>query len=300
MRSSIWGGMAALILSLTACGVPVANTAVVPAYDAVCVDPSTSLRVDDSWCSDAPTTYVASGSSIVFVDHHHAGWYYYDTRSTVVVAEEHYELLEELWQHHDQQHHHQPWWSRSPGRQGVHGRGQALTDSHHHPRWLRREDHRAHHEDRRALFHEEEPLMIETPELNKRSEVLELASKLGEFLDWLEEQGVHLAKYLPVLDPPVRYSVVLCGREEGCWRVHDQHSLSTTGLMPSHYAFEDEAQEVVAELEQERRRYAEENPRFQPYTPHKEQLLADYFQIDLNKIEKERRALLDELRKSHS
>jgi hypothetical protein len=58
----------------------------VPTYDAVCVDPSTQMRMDDSWCDDAPDIYVAPISgSVVFVDHHHAGWYYYDTRSAVVI-----------------------------------------------------------------------------------------------------------------------------------------------------------------------------------------------------------------------
>lgn len=81
------GGLTALALVfLTACGVPVANPAITPSYDAVCVDPSTQMRVDDSWCDDAPDIYVApAGGSVVFVDHHHAGWYYYDARSTVIV-----------------------------------------------------------------------------------------------------------------------------------------------------------------------------------------------------------------------
>lgn len=86
MRPLIAGGLAALTLgAAVACGTTVA-TPIMPTYDAVCVDPTTQMRVDDSWCSDAPTTFTASGTTIVFVDHHHAGWYYYDTRSTVVIA----------------------------------------------------------------------------------------------------------------------------------------------------------------------------------------------------------------------
>lgn len=87
MNKVVTGGMAAFALALlTACGVPVASPAIVPTYDAVCVDPGTQMRVDDSWCDDAPDVYVAPvGGSVVFVDHHHAGWYYYDTRTTVVI-----------------------------------------------------------------------------------------------------------------------------------------------------------------------------------------------------------------------
>lgn len=87
MNRLVTGGLAALVFGVgTACGGPVAAPAIVPTYDAVCVDPSTQMRMDDSWCDDAPDVYVAPISgSVVFVDHHHAGWYYYDTRSTVVI-----------------------------------------------------------------------------------------------------------------------------------------------------------------------------------------------------------------------
>jgi hypothetical protein len=144
--------------------------------------------------------------------------------------------------------------------------------------------------------------MSETPELDKRSKVLEDSHKLGFFLDWLGEQGIQLGKYVALLDPPNRYVVVECPHkcDGGCWRVEDTDSISITGLDGHHYESEAEAHGLAADLEDKRLAKAQENPVFQPVYGSKEQLLADYFEIDLDKIETERRALLDALRKAQS
>lgn len=76
-----------------------------------------------------------------------------------------------------------------------------------------------------------------TPELDKQHEAIEhgAAHRIGEFIDWLREQGYILAKYDAVDD------------------------LYDTNMPPK-------------------------------------DLLADYFKIDLAKIEQEKRALLDHIR----
>jgi hypothetical protein len=79
----------------------------------------------------------------------------------------------------------------------------------------------------------------ETPELDKRSEVLDEGNKIGEFLDWLvHEKGITLAE----------------------WDERDR-------LMPAN-------------------------------TGGFERLLADYFGIDLDKVEAEKLAILKHLRAS--
>ncbi len=78
---------------------------------------------------------------------------------------------------------------------------------------------------------------LATPELDKRSGVLDDSHKIGEFLDWLEqEKGITLAQ----------------------WDDHDR-------LMPAR-------------------------------TGGFERLLADYFGIDLDKVEAEKMAILEQLR----
>lgn len=81
------------------------------------------------------------------------------------------------------------------------------------------------------------PIMPETPECERMRKVMPQSQRLGEFLDWLNEQGIHLATY---------------ERWEG---------------------YRDEM--------------------LTPYSSSYEQLLARYFEIDLAKVETEKRALLE-------
>lgn len=140
--------------------------------------------------------------------------------------------------------------------------------------------------------------MPSMPESDKVIAAAPESQKLGEFLDWLREQGIHLAKYVPVLDPPVRYHVVPCPKcPPDCWRVKDRLSLSLNGLTPYHFEDEEDAKASVILLEEERQQKAEADPVFQPFYGSTERLLAEYFEIDLDKVEQERRALLDAMRK---
>jgi hypothetical protein len=81
-----------------------------------------------------------------------------------------------------------------------------------------------------------------TPELDRRSKILGESHKIGEFLDWLNQRGIHLATY-----------------EE--W---DEYR----------------------------------DPMLTPLTVSYERLLADYFEIDLQRVEAERRAILEHLRRT--
>lgn len=80
----------------------------------------------------------------------------------------------------------------------------------------------------------------ECPECEKLTSASEESSKIGNFLDWLSENNILLARY------------------EKCNDFKDEM------LFPVQKSFE--------------------------------QLLSEYFEIDLNKVEQERRALLDWLR----
>jgi hypothetical protein len=86
-----------------------------------------------------------------------------------------------------------------------------------------------------------EPELPETPEHDKLHKIADKSQVIGEFLDWLPEQGIHLARWV---------------YDEG----YDRERL-VTGAGKSNTA-----------------------------------LLAEFFEIDLDKIETEKRALLEHLR----
>lgn len=137
------------------------------------------------------------------------------------------------------------------------------------------------------------------PESDKVLAAAPVSQRIGEFLDWLKDRGLVLGKHTAVLDPPVRYTPVVCPsclKGDNCWRLKDECSLSVSGLGRYHYDGQEEAQEAAADLEDERRIEAEENPVFLPLHYSTERLLAEFFEIDLDKVEQERRALLDAMR----
>ena len=76
------------------------------------------------------------------------------------------------------------------------------------------------------------------PECEKVKSVQPKSQAIGEFLDWLGEKGIHLAKW---------------GDDDKLW----------------------------------------------PFNKNKEELLAEYFEIDLNKVEQEKRQMLEEIRNSN-
>ena len=98
-------------------------------------------------------------------------------------------------------------------------------------------------------------VVVQTPTCDRLSEIAPESQKLGEFLDWLREQGIHLAAY---------HAHTKDCREPGS-RYH------TCG-------FTDQLVSVQRPTEE---------------------LLADYFEVDLAAVETERRALLTALAASH-
>lgn len=149
--------------------------------------------------------------------------------------------------------------------------------------------------------------MAEYPEHDKLSQpanvhkIVDLSHQLGFFLDWLEEQGIQLGEYKALLDPPTLYTVIECPDHKRwktgpCWRVEG----SGISLSHKHYTDEEEAHEVAATKEDKRLADAQANPVFQPVYGTKERLLARYFDVDLDEIEKEKQAMLDKLRGQQS
>lgn len=92
----------------------------------------------------------------------------------------------------------------------------------------------------------------ECPECERLHAVVEKSNAIGEFLDWMQEQGIFLAI-------PHRHDI-------GC---EGDDGFPICGL---------------------------NRDEFQLHLEPKEKMLARFFDIDLNKVERERRALLEALR----
>lgn len=117
--------------------------------------------------------------------------------------------------------------------------------------------------------------MAKTPELNKMSAVHKKSQVIGEFLSWLESDK----------------NWFLCAEHkhtEHCYRPHD-HKNDACGLMRNKCV---RTREKVCSLNE---------GDFEPvHYGSAETLLAEFFGIDLDKAEKERRALLAELQKAQA
>ena len=134
------------------------------------------------------------------------------------------------------------------------------------------------------------------PESDKVLEAAPVSQRIGEFLDWLRSRDIILGKHTVVLDPLTRYRFVDCSAHTNCWRIEDTESLSLSGLRSHHYDDLNKVRTAVVLLEEERQQEAEENPVFVPLHYSTERLLAEFFEIDLDKVEQEKRAMLDAIR----
>jgi hypothetical protein len=114
-------------------------------------------------------------------------------------------------------------------------------------------------------------MTMETPELDKHAEVLDESRTLSDFYDWLGQQGVHLMVWRT--DMTDRRLCLAFNCIDGKVGKRDCTACDGTGWR--------EVTGIEGWVE---------DPR------HPERLFADYFGIDLNKIEQEREALLDGLR----
>lgn len=95
------------------------------------------------------------------------------------------------------------------------------------------------------------------PEHEKQAKILPFAQRVGEFIEWLGEQGIQLAAY--------HEHTAACACPEACRRSHRWHCDTPKDVLYSH------------------------NESIQS-------LLARFFEIDLKKIEAEKDAMLKELR----
>ncbi len=124
---------------------------------------------------------------------------------------------------------------------------------------------------------------MKTPECDRMVAVAEESHKLGEFLDWLNEQGIHLAEWQ---------------RETECtWSSLREGLRCVMGMIRFDYDMDDGAYPVegvckacdgtgvVDRLE----------PILVTRAESYNELLAHYFNIDLDKVEQERRAILKSL-----
>ncbi len=119
--------------------------------------------------------------------------------------------------------------------------------------------------------------MREYPECEKLAKLADLSHKIGEFFDWLGEQDMVLFKWNEESDNGESKFIDKNGES-----VHNVHS---------QFLFDDKPTSDIL------------NPKYETYPEgyfrvftSMEKLLAEFFGIDLNKVEKERRLLLEELR----
>lgn len=117
---------------------------------------------------------------------------------------------------------------------------------------------------------------MESPECEKMVKVAEDSQKIGEFLDWLREQDIHLCSPHAHNEYCYRYGdIELKEGERKSWDYIGQ----------AKYVGE---KELNCGFRNGEMLYIRESF---------EKLLARFFNIDLDKVEKERRSILEELRK---
>lgn len=105
------------------------------------------------------------------------------------------------------------------------------------------------------------------PECEKLSQTSKESNKLGAFIDWLNERGIYLAEYPRT-----------CSHYGG--KCNLGHKLDIFDCGPG---CEDYDEDTEGQL--------------QPTNHTVERLLADYFEVDLAKVEEERRAILEDLQR---
>lgn len=123
-----------------------------------------------------------------------------------------------------------------------------------------------------------------TPELDKMHTVKEKSQAIGEFLEWLNERGIHLCKWRDKGDN---------GQPRFVWK--DGVKIAKKDKCPVSEREPDHIDEWNND--------AKRNPEYESWpggyvADHTsiEKRLAEYFGIDLNKCEKERRAILEHIR----
>ena len=124
----------------------------------------------------------------------------------------------------------------------------------------------------------------DTPELDKQHKAIEErhSQELGEFLDWLrDEKGYVIAQYPE--------------RSDFCFNCEHEEPHTLGPELPDRCTYEDEAEECDC-----RTRQLNNPDRLFPVSLNMERLLADYFRIDYDKAEEEKRSVLAWVRKQNA
>lgn len=140
--------------------------------------------------------------------------------------------------------------------------------------------------------------MSATPELDKQAKAIEQGSQeIGAFLDWmLNEQGFTFARWGTYKDEIECTGLARDGRPNGIF----DGTNCANGEVGRHRVTVDDKTYMVGDecprCEGTARIEVDGREGFIPDSRGVQQLLADYFEIDLQAIERERRALLEEIR----
>ncbi len=126
--------------------------------------------------------------------------------------------------------------------------------------------------------------MSDYPECEKMSAVHEQSQAIGEFLTWLEGQGVIMAKY----DVEVE-ECRNCGHEDA----HNERVPDAVYFGQRACSFEDDETGECCVCDHAD--FGNPNHLF-PYYQHTEATLAQFFNIDLDVVETEKRAMLETMR----
>lgn len=133
------------------------------------------------------------------------------------------------------------------------------------------------------------------PEHDKLHDVREQSQAVGEFLEWLTDASrFQLAEYASGPDPEARYEIVDKGRDlRFRFRLHVHHPWGHDLI--GRYETKDEAVEEMARRQQADQDRAGRQTLVRAY-PNTNDLLAEYFGLDRQALEREKRAILASLR----
>ena len=141
--------------------------------------------------------------------------------------------------------------------------------------------------------------MPATPECDKMSEVKDKSQVVGEFLEWLQQEGVHLCRWRDDMTATERcYGLRRDGRHASPLALDDSNC--EEGVVERKVEGRDGLKVMPGETCPRCNGEGHvEFPVTAQYVPEFmsiERVLAKFFEIDLDKVEQERRALLEHLR----
>lgn len=128
---------------------------------------------------------------------------------------------------------------------------------------------------------------VKTPTLDKMRANREDSQKIGEFLDWIQQNGLWVA------EKHEHKGTDNEDRPSGCWRIHQCTAICFCRGPHPHYPSRRKGCSCRISVSLV---CGFADGEFYPMNLTIEKLLARYFKIDLKKVEEERRALLEAIR----